>query len=188
MGNTVVKNTTGKNISNQFSNATKASIKAGVRTIHSNSTKGNKKTYTIVNCKKKSYTNTFKNMGKGIGESMGKMGTSMKESTRDFLAKKESANLIITKKDIENVTKLFALGSFDRDIIYRIFKENINNLSKDYSLTTVINSIKTKKTTLSISSKFQEICNEYKDSNYIELLSILYYQYANNLVCSPWLK
>jgi hypothetical protein len=81
--------------------------------------------------------------------------------------KQANNSIKITKKDIENVTKLFALDSFDRDIIYRIFKENINNLSKEHSLTAVINSIKTKKTTFSISNKFQEICNEYKDSNYI---------------------
>jgi hypothetical protein len=156
MGNTVVNKTTGEKIN--ISNANKASIKKGVKNI----TNQTGKKYTIVECNKKS---SFKS----IGESMGKMGTSIKESTGDFLAKKESANLIITKKDIENVTKLFALGSFDRDIIYRIFKENINNLSKEHSLTVVIKSIKTKKTTfsISISNKFQEICNEYKDSNYI---------------------
>ena len=153
-GESKIINTKGTNISGNFNKATKDSAKN--KTIGNIiDTSNKKKQYKITGISKQSLTNRVKG-------SVGKLGTLVKKNN-----KQDNNSIKITTTDIENVKKLFSLGSFDRDIIYRIFKENINNLSKEYSLTTVINSIKTKKTTFSISSKFQEICNEYKYSNFI---------------------
>jgi hypothetical protein len=156
-GESKIIQTNGTNISGKFNSKTKDNAKSKTAgTIITNKT--NKK-YEITGISKQSLTNRAKKLGSSAVKSVGIFGKKNNKQANNSIK--------ITTTDIENVKNLFKLGSFDRDIIYRIFKENINNLSKEYSLTTVINSIKTKKTTISISSKFQEICNEYKDSNFI---------------------
>jgi putative lipoic acid-binding regulatory protein len=177
MGNTVVKNkTTGENIN--ISNAKKASIKVGNEITNKNGKK-----YTIVECNKKSYTNSFKNMGKGIGESMGKMGTSMKESTVKLAqSAKESVgtsmtlgkttksanvkknSIKITKTDIENVENLFKSNN-KLDIILKFSKDIISTLNnpgaKSYLLSDIISRINTDRKSMDINKKFVEIYRQY---------------------------
>ena len=140
-----IKTKDGNNITNQFSNATKASIKLGVRTIHS--TKGNKKTYTIVECNKnsnkKSYTNRFKNMessvvkrtgnlAKSVKESAGKLGTSVGTwGKKNKQANNKKNNSIkITTKDIKNVEDFFDIEQLERYKIYQCFNMDLMNLLK----------------------------------------------------------
>jgi hypothetical protein len=178
MGNTVVKNkNTGEKIN--INNAKKASIKQGVKNITNTSGKA----YTIVECNKKSYTNRFKNMGKGIGESMGKMGTSMKESTAKLAqSAKESAgkwgkknnkpannkknnSIKITTTDIENVNKFFEFNSIERYNIYKSFSKNIEEYP---DLKKIIFGIQTKYA-FNIAKKLSQIYTEYNFKDLILL-------------------
>ena len=172
MGNTVVNKTTGEKIN--ISNAKKASIKEGVKNI----TNQTGKKYTIVECNKKSYT--FKN----IGESMGKMGTSIIESTAK-LAKsakeragtwrskknnkltnnKKNNSIKITTKDIENVEAFFEFNSIERINIYKSFTKNIEEYP---DLKKIIFGIQTKYA-FNIAKKLSQIYTEYNFKDLILL-------------------